>query len=153
MALKTQKRVASRVLKCGENRIWIDPARIEEVEEAITTDDVKRLIREDAIKARPKKGTSRVRARKIAEQKSKGKRKGPGKRKGKKGARYPKKKAWMRTVRSLRKELKNMKENNEVLNRHYREIYKKIKGGMFRSKHHMRLYMRDHGMIKEENNE
>ena len=35
MDLKNQKRMAAEILKCGENRVWIDPDKIEEVAECI----------------------------------------------------------------------------------------------------------------------
>ena len=34
MDLKYQKRVAAELLKCGENRVWIDPNKAEDVAEA-----------------------------------------------------------------------------------------------------------------------
>ena len=36
MSLKSQRRLAAEILKAGENRIWIDPERIVDVEIAIT---------------------------------------------------------------------------------------------------------------------
>ena len=95
MNLTTQKRLAASILKVGLNRVWIDPERIEEVSMAITRDGVKQLINDGAIKAKPQKGISSYRSKKIKEQKAKGKRKGRGSVKGAKKARTPKKKAWM----------------------------------------------------------
>ena len=74
MNLTTQKRLAANILKVGLNRVWIDPEQIEEVSRAITREGVKQLINNGAIKAKPKKGISSYRSKKIAEQKSKGKR-------------------------------------------------------------------------------
>ncbi len=34
--LKNQKRLAADILKCGENRVWIDPERGDEVKSSIT---------------------------------------------------------------------------------------------------------------------
>ena len=34
--LTSQRRLASQILKVGRNRVWIDPARVEDVEGAIT---------------------------------------------------------------------------------------------------------------------
>ena len=74
MDLKNQRRLAAEILACGENRIWIDPTRMEEVGEAITRSDIRKLISSKAIKARQKKGVSRGRARHLQGQKKKGKR-------------------------------------------------------------------------------
>ncbi len=35
MDLKNQRRVASELLKCGENRVWIDPNRTEDATDAV----------------------------------------------------------------------------------------------------------------------
>lgn len=75
MNLTTQKRLAASILKVGLNRVWIDPERLEEVSMAITREGVKQLINDGAIKAKPQKGISSYRSKKIAEQKQKGKEK------------------------------------------------------------------------------
>lgn len=106
MNLTTQKRLAASILKVGLNRVWIDPERMEEVSMAITREGVKQLINNGAIKAKPQKGISSYRSKKLAEQKKKGKRKGRGSVKGAKKARNPKKQEWMTTIRALEKILK-----------------------------------------------
>jgi len=148
MNLTTQKRLAAEILKVGVNRVWIDPDQSEEVSQAITREGVKKLIADGTIKARPKKGISSYRSKKIAEQKSKGRRKGRGSIKGAKGARNPKKKAWMTTIRALRTDLKDMRENREINRTTYRKLYKMAKGGAFRSKSYMKTYARDHDLLR-----
>lgn len=148
MNLTTQKRLAAEILKVGVNRVWIDPDHSEEVSQAITREGVKKLIADGTIKARPKKGISSYRSKKIAEQKSKGRRKGRGSIKGAKGARNPKKKAWMTTIRALRTDLKDMRDNREINRTTYRKLYKMAKGGAFRSKSYMKTYARDHDLLR-----
>ncbi|MEN6329456.1 MAG: 50S ribosomal protein L19e [Methanobacteriaceae archaeon] len=148
MNLTTQKRLAAEILKVGVNRVWIDPDHSEEVSQAITREGVKKLIADGAIKARPKKGISSYRSKKIAQQKSKGRRKGRGSIKGAKGARNPKKKAWMTTIRALRTDLKDMRDNREINRTTYRKLYKMAKGGAFRSKSYMKTYARDHDLLR-----
>lgn len=148
MNLTTQKRLAASILKVGLNRVWIDPERIEEVSRAITREGVKQLINNGAIKAKPEKGISSYRSKKIAEQKKKGKRKGRGSVKGAKNARNPKKKQWMTTIRALRKDLKEMRDADEIDATTYRKLYNMAKGGAFRSKSYMKTYARDHDLIK-----
>ena len=142
MNLTTQKRLAASILKVGLNRVWIDPERMEEVSMAITREGVKQLINNGAIKAKPQKGISSYRSKKLAEQKKKGKRKGAKK------ARNPKKQEWMTTIRALRKDLKEMRDANEIDATTYRKLYKMAKGGAFRSKSYMKTYARDHDLIK-----
>lgn len=148
MNLTTQKRLAASILKVGLNRVWIDPERMEEVSMAITREGVKQLINNGAIKAKPQKGISSYRSKKLAEQKKKGKRKGRGSVKGAKKARNPKKQEWMTTIRALRKDLKEMRDANEIDVTTYRKLYKMAKGGAFRSKSYMKTYARDHDLIK-----
>lgn len=148
MNLTTQKRLAASILKVGINRVWIDPEQVEEVSRAITREGVKQLIDQKAIKAKPKKGISSYRSKKLAEQKKKGKRKGRGSIKGAKYARTPKKQAWMTTIRALRKDLKSMRESEEIDPTTYRKLYRMAKGGAFRSKSYMKTYARDHDLIK-----
>ena len=39
----SQKRIAAAVLKCGVNRVWFDPARISDIENAISREDLRGL--------------------------------------------------------------------------------------------------------------
>ena len=148
MNLTTQKRLAAEILKVGENRVWIDPERMDEVSKAITRENVKQLISNKAIRVKPEKGISSYRSKKIATQKRKGRRKGHGSTKGAKGSRNPKKEAWMTTIRALRTDLKGMRENREINKTTYRKLYKMAKGGAFRSKSYMKTYARDHGLLR-----
>lgn len=148
MNLTTQRRLAASILKIGVNRVWIDPEQLEEVSRAITREGVKQLIDQKAIKAKPQKGISSYRSKKLKEQKKKGKRKGRGSIKGAKGARSPKKQVWMTTIRALRKDLKEMREAEEIDPTTYRKLYRMAKGGAFRSKSYMKTYARDHDLIK-----
>jgi large subunit ribosomal protein L19e len=148
MNLTTQRRLAASILKVGVNKVWIDPEQIEEVSRAITREGVKQLIDQKAIKAKPQKGISSYRSKKLAEQKKKGRRKGRGSIKGAKKARTPKKQAWMTTIRALRKDLKVMRESEEIDATTYRKLYRMAKGGAFRSKSYMKTYARDHDLIK-----
>ncbi len=66
MNLTTQKRLAASILKVGVNKVWIDPEQIEEVSRAITREGVKQLIDQKAIKAKPQKGISSYRSKKIS---------------------------------------------------------------------------------------
>lgn len=133
--------MAAEILGVGESRVWINPEEQEKVEEAITKRDVKNLIESGTIKKKPKKGNSKGRSRKNKAQKDKGRRKGSGRRKGKKGARKSRKDEWKDKIRALRKKLKKMRDEGEIDKKEYRELYKKAKGGYFRNKKHLRLYV------------
>ena len=99
MQITNQKKMAAQLLKCGVNRIWVHPSFVDQIAAAVQKDDIREFIEEGWIKARPIKGTSRVRARHIATQKAKGRMKGQGKRKGSANSRNPRKQRWMKTIR------------------------------------------------------
>jgi large subunit ribosomal protein L19e len=149
MDLKSQKRMAARILGCGASRIWIDPIRIADVSEAITADDVRIYINDGVIVALPKRGISSFRKKKIIRQKSKGRRKGIGSRKGMKGARTPKKRAWMKRIRAIRALLHDLKKQERIENPTFKDVYKKSKSGMFRSKGHVMIYLERNKLLKD----
>lgn len=143
-----QRRIAAEILKCGENRIWIDPERIEDVKSAITREDIKRLIKEGVIKKKPIKGQSTYRAKIRHEQRKKGRHRGPGSRKGKKTARMGKKERWIMTIRALRKELRKLKAEKKIDVHTYRRLYIRAKGGQFKNKHQLYLFLEERGILK-----
>lgn len=142
MKLSLQKRLASEVLGIGENRVFLDPEKADEIKEAITRADIRALIAVGAIKKKPVVGTSRGRARKIQNQKKKGRRKGTSHRKGAKNARLGKKKKWMSKVRSQRNFIRYLKEKNKLSQTDYRKVYRMVKGGFFRSVSHIKVFMK-----------
>ena len=149
MKLKAQKRLASQILKCSEKRIVFDSGRLEDIKEAITKADIRGLVSNKVITKKPVKGVSKVRARKRKEQKRKGRQKGFGSKKGKKGARLPQKKAWMNKVRIQRRFIKHLRGKKAIDKKNYQSIYLKIKGGFFRSKRHIKLYLKEQGLIEK----
>jgi large subunit ribosomal protein L19e len=110
------------VLKIGRNRVWIDPERTEDVETAMTRDEIRRLIHEGVIKPLPVTGISRARARILHGKKKKGRRSGPGSRTGTVHARVSKKEAWMGKIRALRKKLRELKAKKIIPARATRKI-------------------------------
>ena len=137
----SQKRIVASVLKCGVNRVWFDPARISDIENAISREDLRALITDGAIKARQKKGVSRGRARARIAQRSYGHRTGPGKWKGAAGARKPSKTAWVQKIRAIRKVLVELRTAGTIDRHMYRILYRKAAGGQFRSVAHMKAQM------------
>ena len=149
MNLKTQRRIAADLLKTGINRVKFDPEMLTEIKEAITKSDIRSLIKKGAIKAEAYQSQSRFRARKRLEQKRKGRRKGHGSRKGKKTARLPAKRIWIEKIRLQRKFLRLLKNKNLIITKDYRNLMLKAKGGFFRSKRHIKLFIEERSLIKE----
>jgi large subunit ribosomal protein L19e len=121
----------------------MDPAKIGEVAQAITTSDVRRLVSSGIIKALPKTGLSSWRKKYIAHQKTKGRRKGKGSRKGKIGSRFSRKSAWISSIRAQRKHLKEMLKSGKFDKKVYKNMYRKAGGGYFRSRAHINVYVED----------
>lgn len=141
MQITNQKKMAAQILKCGVNRIWINPSYLDQVAQSVQKDDIREAIDSGWIKAKAIQGTSRVRALKRLEQKRKGRRKGHGKRSGSANARNPRKQQWMRTIRAQRHTLKDMREDGTLDRSQYRHYYLKAKGGSYRSIAHMKTQM------------
>ena len=149
MNLKNQRRMASELLKCGVNRVWVDPNRSEDVSDAITRADVRVLINSGTIVARQKKGVSRGRAEFEKAQKRKGRQSGHGSRRGKKGARKPSKERWMQTIRPIRRKLKELRDTGKIDPATYRIYYLKAKGGVFKNKTHLVSHLKSENILKE----
>ena len=149
MDLKNQKRMAAEILKCGHTRVWIDPNRIEDIADAITRADIRTAIESGTIRAKPQKGISRGRARYMAAQKAKGRRRGQGSRKGAQGARTPRKRRWIQTIRPIRVELAQLRDEGKITKKVYREFYMKAKGGMFKSRNNLIMHLKTAGYLKE----
>ena len=150
MDVKFQRRLAAEILGCGEERVWMDPNALDEIKEAVTRDDVRMLIKRGLIRKKQKKGTSRVRANYLKEQREKGRRRGPGSRKGKKYARYPRKRRWIKTIRPIRATLRDLRDSGMIDRHTYRKYYRLANGGTFKSRNHLLMHLKSEGVIKEE---
>jgi len=149
LSLRSQRRLAAEILKVGANRVRINPDRIEDVEAAITREEIRKLIHEGVIRAAPKKGVSRARARILHEKKKKGLRRGPGRRSGSARAEISKKKAWMSRIRALRKKLREWKVNRTITESSYRQLYSVAGSGTFASIGDMERYAKTHGLWRK----
>lgn len=141
MNLSFQRKLAAKILKCGENRIWFDPNALDDIATAATKEDVRELIEQGLVKRKPVKGICRARINKKRIQKKKGRRRGRGSIKGAKGARMPRKRRWIIRIRALRKALREMRDSGEIDRTTYRVLYRKAKGGEFRSVSHLKAYI------------
>lgn len=147
--MKLQKRIAADAMKCSQKRVHFDPDKLSEVKEAITKADIRSLIKQGIIKEKRIQGISNVRSKKIKDQKRKGRRKNSGSRKGKFSARSKPKRVWMNTVRAQRKFLKELKEKDLLIQGCFWDLYRKSKGGFFRSIRHIKLFIKEKGLVKE----
>ena len=147
--LVSQRRLAAEILKVGQNRVWIDPERMDDVEGAITREEVKRLIHEKVIVSLPEKGVSRSRAKTVRRKKVVGRRKGPGSRTGSGRAKISKKEAWMSKIRSLRRKLRELKANRVITESTYRKMYGVAGSGKFESVADLERYLKAHDLWRK----
>jgi len=147
MGVNSVRKIAAEMLKCGESRIRIEMSK--ETEEALTREDVKSLIRSGLVWKVQKKGTSKFRTKFAYRQKKKGRRTRMGSRHGTYNARSPRKRRWIKSVRALRRLLRELKDNGQIEHKTYTEFYPRIKGGEFRNKKHLLFYLDDHDLLKQ----
>ena len=140
--LSSQRRLAAQILKVGQNRVWINPERMGDVEGAITRDEVRRLIHEKAIVSMPEKGVSRSRAKLIRAKKAKGRRGGPGSMTGAGYAKVTKKQAWMIRIRALRCKLRELKASRIITEDTYSQYYRMAGSGRFQSIAELERYLK-----------
>ena len=142
--LLSQRRLAAAILDCGENRVWFDPEQISDIENAVSREDIRGLIKDGAITAHLKKGVSRGRARIRIAKRSYGHCKGHGRRKGAKGARTPSKRVWIKKIRALRTTLREMRDTGAIERSVYRKFYRRAAGGQFRNVSHLKQNIEPH---------
>jgi len=147
MQLAVQKRLAGEIIGCSPKRVWFDETNLDDIKEAITKADIRSLINKGLIQEKPAKTNSRGRIRKTKIQKSKGRQRGYGSRKGKSTARLSKKDVWMAKIRVQRVFIKMLRDKALVSKSIYSKLYMKCKGGYFRSKRHIKLYLEEHDLL------
>jgi len=144
--LSSQRRIAASVLRCSPKKVHFNPESSAEIKEVITKADMRQMVKDGVISKRAVKGSSKARVRASRKQKQKGRQSGRGSRKGTKTARLPRKEAWMGRVRAQRRLIHSLKQKVELAKAPYRSLYAKIKGGFFRSRRHITLYIKEHDL-------
>ncbi len=130
MNLEKKKEIIAKMLGVGKGRVRFNHERITDIEDAVTKQELRSLIKDGAISILSVKGQTT---------KKEVKRRGYGSRKGKKTARMGKKERWVRQVRALRNYLRAVK--GQITNDKYWEAYRKIKGGEIRTIARLKEYL------------
>lgn len=146
--MKSKKRLAAEILKVSPKKIRFASEAIEDIKKAITRSDIRGLIAIGKITRSRESEGSRARARLLAAQKRKGRRKGKGCKKGTKYSIVTRKEKWIKRIRIQRMFLKNLRDKNLIPRRDYQMLYSKSRGGYFRSVRHIKLYLKEHNIIK-----
>ena len=132
MSIKLTRRIAAQLLDRGETSVRIKKDSLEDATNAITRDDVRRLISSGGVYALPKKKTMSFHSKVLHKKRAEGRRRGPGRRKGtlkaRGGLEYKKK------IRGQRRVLAFLKGEHVLENDKFGEYYRLVKGGTFASK-------------------
>ena len=147
--MKAKKQLAAKILKTSPKKVHFVFDALEEIKKAITRSDIRGLIAINKITKSKANLHSKVRARKNAAQKRKGRQKGRGSKKGSKNSVLSKKEKWMIKVRTQRVLLKELRTKGLLSPSDYRNAYAKSKGGYFRNKRHIKLYLTEHNMFQK----
>jgi len=148
--LRNKKELVARMLGVGVSRVWIHPDYLDVVSDAVTADDIRKLIKEKIIRIKPKKGVCRYRARLRLMKKKRGRLRGHGSRKGKKSARLDPKRQWIIRVRAQRRYLRMLRDKGLLEPSTYQKLRRMVKGGAFRSLRHLKSYIKENSLLKEE---
>lgn len=130
MNLLKKKELTARTLKVGKERIIFVKARLNEIKEAITKQDIRDLKKEGAIVLKEIKGRKTIVNKK--------RRRGPGKIKKRVNKR---KEEYMVLTRKLRNYVKGVKKQGRISDEEIKNIRKKIRNKIFRSKAHLKDYI------------
>ena len=139
MNLSKKKELAKKTLGIGKRRILFDNQKLTEIKEAITKQDIKDLQAEGIITIKPITGRRTVTKRKT--------RRGPGKIKKTINKR---KQIYVKMTRKLREYVKELRRRGEIQRDLSLEIRKKIRMRTFKSKAHLKEYLKNSRKIQVE---
>ena len=146
--MNNKKKLAAKILNVSPKKVVFSTEALDDIQKAITRSDMRGLIAVGKISKANVNQHSRGGARKIAQQKSKGRQRGKGSRKGSKHSIITRKEKWIDRIRAQRELLKELRDKNLLSTSNYRLLYTKSKGGYFRNRSHIKLFIKEHHLIE-----
>jgi len=131
MNLGKKKELAKRTLGVGKEKIVFVESRLADIKEAITKQDIKDLHKEGAIVIKPQKGRRKVvkkRKRSVGNVRIRV---------------NTRKQDYVIMTRKLRKYVAELRKRGELAKEDVEDIRKKIRNKAFRSKAHLRDYIKE----------
>jgi large subunit ribosomal protein L19e len=144
MSIKFTKRAASLIMKRGESAIKIKKGSEADANNALTKEDVRKLISSGAVYAVKEKKNLSLNAKKLKKLREEGRRRGTGRRKGTRKARMGRK--WEKKVRAQRAVLREVKGMGLVDSKVYNAYYRHIKGNVYATKATLIAHMKEAGI-------
>lgn len=127
MKLERKKELVARSLGIGKGRIRFNNARLSEVKEAITKQDMRDLLESGAIVILPVSGRKKVEKRM--------RRRGPGKVRMKV---VDKKKRYITLTRKFRRHLASLRNASKIEEENYQKIRREIRASAFKDMNHFK---------------
>lgn len=150
MDLRYQKRLVAEILGVGESKIVFDSEQLDRIANAVTREDIKRLVKEGVIRVEPPERNSRGRWREFHEARKEGRHRGFGRRKGAINARIDHHHEWVYRIRKIRLFLRWLRDREMIDRKTYRKLYRMAKGGTFDSLAALKRYMKDHNLLPQD---
>lgn len=146
--MNSKKILAGKILGVSPGKIRFAADALPEIQKAITRSDIRGLVAMGKIMILGRNQHSRGRARDILIQKRKGRQRGKGSHKGSKHSIVGRKEQWITRVRVQREFLQQLRQKGQLEKKDYRQLYLLSKGGYFRNKRHIKLYLTEHHLLK-----
>ena len=130
MKLSTQKKLAADIMGVGVGKVWFDPLRLDEIQQAITREDVKGLIKERTISQKVAFRRRRNKPKKAKRAQSRRRRPSGTKRE------------YMNKIRKMRKHLEAVYAKGEISIESRYKLRGLAKAGQFRTLKHLQESMK-----------